>query len=54
MSEEKELEKYVVTISLVYCPKAKKVVDTTIWCVACPFFKGQDWSKVLCAYKEER
>jgi hypothetical protein len=55
MSQERELEKFNIAVSLVYCPKNQKIVDTTIACISCPHYRGQDWQKVICTYqpKEE-
>jgi hypothetical protein len=55
MSQERELEKFNITASLVYCPKDKKIVESTLACPSCPHYKGQDWQYVKCSYqpKEE-
>jgi hypothetical protein len=51
MSQEKELEKFNITASLVYCPKDKKIVESTIACLICPHYRGKDWQKVICSYQ---
>jgi hypothetical protein len=55
MSQERELGKFNIAVSLVYCPKHQKIVDTTIACMSCTHYRGQDWQKVICTYqpKEE-
>jgi hypothetical protein len=51
MSEGRELKKFIVHVELVHCQKEERIVESTITCFPCPFFKWQDWSKVVCTYR---
>jgi NADPH-dependent 7-cyano-7-deazaguanine reductase QueF len=51
MSEGRELKKFIVHVELVHCPKEERIVESTVMCFPCPFFKQQDWSKVVCTYR---
>jgi hypothetical protein len=53
MDEERKLDKYVAVVSLVYCPKTKRIVDTMHQCTECRFYRGQGWLTLSCAYKGE-
>jgi hypothetical protein len=52
MSEVKELPKFIIHFSLVFCPKSKRIVETNIACLSCPYRVSEDWDKVCCSYVE--
>jgi hypothetical protein len=52
MEEVRKLKKYVVHVSLVYCPKSKEIVASAIACLSCPYHVSENWNEVYCSYKE--
>jgi len=52
MSEAREIKKFTIFLTLVYCPKDKQIVYTQLSCLRCPFYRSEDTFNIFCAYKE--
>jgi predicted ArsR family transcriptional regulator len=51
MSEAREIKKFTIFMTLVYCPKYKTIVEMSLTCYRCPFYRSDDTFNVFCAYK---
>ena len=51
MSEAREIKKFTIFLTLVYCPKDKQIVYTQLSCLRCPFYRSEDTFNIFCAFK---